>query len=257
MTGQELRQRVIEISLLAKVGHISSALCICDILSVLYGKVLRSPGTKKGDRFILSKGHAALALYTAMEKIGLIDGSELETFCKDGSRLGVHPEAGLPGVDFSTGSLGMGLSVGAGLALSAKMRQEDRKIFVLVSDAECNEGSIWEAAMFASQHRLANLTVIVDDNGMQAMGPTQGILDLRPFAPRWKAFGWETVEVDGHDEAALATALAVPTDRPRAVIARTVPGKGVSFIEGKLEWHYYPIQEEQARQAFRELKEMP
>src|SRR5581483_779124 len=253
MTGQELRRLVIEISLMAKVGHISSALCICDILSVLYGKVLRNPGTPDRDRFILSKGHAALALYVALHKKGLLDRKELETFCADGSRLGVHPEFGAPGVEVSTGSLGMGLSVGAGLALSAKLRKSPWRVYVLMSDAECDEGSVWEAAMFASHHRLQNLTVIIDDNGFQAFGRTEKILNLQPLEERWRSFGWEASTVDGHDEAALAKALADPSGKPRVLIAKTISGKGVSFMENKLEWHYYPVNEEQARQALREL----
>jgi transketolase len=183
----------------------------------------------------------------------LIEAKEMETFCKDNSRLGVHPEAGTPTVHFSTGSLGMGLSVGAGMALSTQVQKGTRRTFVLLSDAECDEGSIWEAVMFAAQHKLSQLTAIIDDNGMQAMGPTRDILDLSPMADRWRSFGWETREVDGHDEKALEKALAIPSSKPLAVIARTVPGKGVSFMEGKLEWHYYPVQEDQARQALKEL----
>jgi transketolase len=257
MTGRELRRLVIEISLQAGVGHISSALCVCDILSVLYGKILRGLGTEKRDPFILSKGHAALALYSALYLKKFLSRQELETFCRDGSRLGVHPERGLPGVDFSTGSLGMGLSVGAGLALSARLRDSGRNTYVLLSDAECNEGSTWEAVMFAAHHGLSNLTAIVDDNGMQAMGPARDVLNLQPLGDRWKAFGWETQTVDGHDEAALEAALRAPSSRPRAVIARTTPGKGVSFMEGKLEWHYLPINEQQAAQALKELEGKP
>jgi transketolase len=254
MTGRELRRIVIEISELAKVGHIASALCICDILAVLYGRVLRKPGTPGGDRFILSKGHAALALYAALERQGLITRAELETFCKDGSRLGVHPEFGTPGVEVSTGSLGLGLSVGTGLALSSSRRADGRKVFVLLSDAECDEGSVWEAVMFAAHHKLSNLTAIIDDNGFQAMGQTKDVLNLQPLEDRWKAFGWDAQTVDGHDEAALWQALEKGSDRPRALIAKTVMGKGVSFMERRLEWHYYPLNDEQARQALKELE---
>src|SRR5208282_1492058 len=156
MTGKDLRRIVIETSLLAQVGHIASALCICDILSVLYGKILRNfPGPDR-DRFILSKGHAALAQYAALRLKGVLSQETLETFCKDGSSLGVHPEYGTPGIEISTGSLGMGLSVGAGMALSANMRGAAWNVYVLVSDAECNEGSLWEAVMFAAQHKLSN-----------------------------------------------------------------------------------------------------
>jgi len=259
MTGRDLRRRVIEVSLKAGVGHIGSALSICDIIAVLFRDVLRGLGSKDPDRdrFILSKGHAALALYCGLEKLGLITGAELETFCKDGSRLGVHPEHGIPAVDLTTGSLGMGLSMGAGMALSAKMRNSRSRTAVLVSDAECNEGSHWEAVMFAAHHRLAGLTAIVDANGFQAMGRTREILDLEPFEERWRAFGWDASTVDGHDEAALKAELQKTGERPRVVIARTVAGKGVSFMEQQLEWHYYPVDEEKARRALKDLEGPP
>ena len=260
MTGRELRRRVIEVSLKAGVGHIGSALSICDLIAVLFRDTLRGLGSKEPDRdrFILSKGHAALALYCGLERLGLITGQELETFCKDGSRLGVHPEHGIPGVEVTTGSLGMGLSIGAGLALSTKMRGGRSKTVVLVSDAECNEGSHWEAVMFAAHHRLATLTAIVDANGFQAMGPTSGILSLEPHEERWRAFGWDAKTVDGHDEAALKSALDAPGDgRPRVVVAKTVAGKGVSFMEHQLQWHYYPVNEEQARRALKDLEGGP
>ena len=259
MTGRDLRRRVIEVSLKAGVGHIGSALSICDIIAVLFGETLRGLGTKDPDRdrFILSKGHAALALYCGLEKAGLITGEELETFCKDGTRLGVHPEHGIPAVDVTTGSLGMGLSIGAGMALSARMRGSRSRTVVLVSDAECNEGSHWEAVMFAAHHRLGSLTAIVDANGFQAMGRTSEILDLEPHEERWRSFGWEAVAVDGHDETALKAALQKTGDRPRVVIAKTIAGKGVSFMEQQLQWHYFPVNEEQARRALRDLEGPP
>ncbi len=260
-TGRDLRRRVIEISFAAGVGHIGSALSISDIIAVLFRDLLQGIGSKdpNRDHFILSKGHAALALYVALEKFGLLSPGELETFCKDGSRLGVHPEVGVPGVEFTTGSLGMGLSVGAGLAVSAKLRGASGRTVVLVSDAECNEGATWEAVMFAAHQRLASLTAIVDLNGLQAMGPTRGIIDLSPMEERWKAFGWEAITVNGHDEAELARALLAPRgdDRPRVLIARTVLGKGVSFMENRQEWHYYPVNAEQARRALADLEGAP
>ncbi len=257
LTGRDLRRKVIEVSLRAGVGHIASALSICDIVAVLFRRCLRGVGTSEADRsrFILSKGHAALALYSALWRIGLLSKETLDTYCKDGSILGVHPERGIPGVDVTTGSLGLGLSVGAGLAFSARLRGRNTRVWVLLSDAELNEGSVWEAAMFAAQHRLSGLTAVIDANGMQAMGRTRDILDLEPLVDRWRGFGWDAVEVDGHDEPALERALA-PTGeggRPRVVVARTVNGKGVSFMEGKLDWHYYPVNEEQARRALLEI----
>lgn len=254
MTGNTLRRMVIEASHQAHVGHISSALCICDIVAVLYGKILKNiPGLDR-DRFILSKGHAALAQYAALQLKGLIGKSQLESFCQDGSHFGVHPEFGTPGIEITTGSLGMGLSVGAGLALSAKMKKSTWKVFVLISDAECNEGSIWEAVMFAAHHHLSNLTVIVDDNGMQALGKTREVLDLQPLESRFQSFGWNAQTVDGHDPSALEAAFASPSPEPRAIIAKTIAGKGVSFMENKVEWHYLPLTQTQADLALEELK---
>jgi transketolase len=258
LTGRRLRRLVIECSARAGVGHIGSALCICDIVAVLFSDILRGsgPSDPERDRFILSKGHAALALYAALHERGILSREELDGFCKDGSRLGVHPEHGVPGIEVATGSLGLGLSIGAGLALSAKVRGQAWRTYVLVSDAECNEGSLWEAVMFAAHHRLAGLTVVVDTNAMQALGRTADILDLEPADQRWRAFGWDAHVVDGHDERALRAVLASPPARaPRAIIARTVIGKGVSFMEGKLESHYYPVSAEQARLALAELED--
>ena len=260
-TGRDLRKRIIEVSLKAGVGHIGSALSIADIVAVLLRDLLRGIGTSEParDRFILSKGHASLALYCALERIGLLDAAELETFCKDGSRLGVHPEQGVPGVEITTGSLGMGLPVGAGLALSARLRKRGGQTCVLVSDAECDEGSLWESVMFAAHHRLSSLTAVVDLNGLQAMGPTREILDLGDMEERWRAFGWDARTVDGHDEAALSDAFraARPDGRPRVLIARTVLGKGVSFMENRQEWHYYPVNADQARRALADLEGPP
>ncbi|HVR83824.1 MAG TPA: transketolase [Planctomycetota bacterium] len=260
-TGRDLRRRVIEISLKAGVGHIGSALSICDLVAVLLRDLLQGIGTEDPgrDRFILSKGHASLALYCALERIGLLSSDELGTFCKDGSRLGVHPEKGVPGVEITTGSLGMGLSVGAGLALSARLRRSSSRTCVLISDAECNEGSLWEAVMFAAHHRLASLTAVLDLNGLQAMGATKEILDLSGMEDRWRSFGWDARMVDGHDEAALAEAFRAPRaeGRPRVLIARTVLGKGVSFMENRQDWHYYPVNAEQARQALTDLERAP
>jgi transketolase len=257
--ARDLRRLVIEISLRAGVGHVGSALGICDIVAVLFGSILRGVGSSDPDRdrFILSKGHAALALYAALHRGGLVSRAELETFCADGSRLGAHPEHGVPGIEVSTGSLGMGLSIGAGLALSFARRKSRARVFVLLSDAELDEGSVWEAVMFAAHHRLANLVAVVDLNGMQALGRTRDILDLEPVEARFSAFGWDAVAISGHDEAALEAALKAESPRPRAIVARTVMGKGASFLEGKLEAHYYPIDARQAEQALREVEGSP
>jgi transketolase len=257
---RQLRRLIIDQSRRAGVGHIGPALSIAELIALLYGEVLRIPAPRdpERDRFVLSKGHAALALYAALRLKGFISQEQLDTFCADGTLLGVHPERILPGVDFSTGSLGQGLSFGAGAALAARLAGSDRRVFVLVSDAECNEGSLWEAVMFAAHHRLGSLTAIVDDNGQQALGKTAEVLDLRPLAEKWRAFGWQTAEVDGHDPAALRAALAAPhPDAPRVVVARTVCGKGVSFMEGQVKWHYLPMSEGEYRRACAELGAAP
>jgi transketolase len=253
-----IRRQVIEQSLAADVGHIGSALSIAEMLAATWGGVLREPGTDapSRDRFVLAKGHAALALYAAMRWRRLIDEADLARYCEDGSPYAVHPEFGLPGVEVGTGSLGQGLSVASGLAWSLRRRGDAGRVFVLMSDAECNEGQVWEAAMFAAQHRLDNLVALIDLNGMQALGPTTDILDMRPMADRWRAFGWHAVDVDGHDLAGLHSALTVGIDGrsgPAVVVCRTVLGRGVSFMEGRLEWHYRNLSPDLAAAALREI----
>jgi transketolase len=179
----------------------------------------------------------------------------LETFCSDGSPLGTHPEHVVPGIDISTGSLGHGLSIGCGAALAARMQNSKRRTYVVVSDAECNEGALWEAVMFAVHHRLSSLTAIVDLNGQQALGYTRDVLDLSPLENKWKAFGWDVRSVDGHNSLALESALSgVDGDAPHVVIAKTTFGKGVSFMENQLSWHYWPMTDEQFSTAIAELE---
>ncbi|MBM3279279.1 MAG: transketolase [Candidatus Handelsmanbacteria bacterium] len=260
LSPHQLRRLILEQSRRAGVGHIGPALSIAEIIAALYGEVLRLPNPEdpERDRFVLSKGHAALALYAALKLKGIISQEQLDTFCGDGTLLGVHPEHALPGVDFSTGSLGQGLSFGAGAALAARLAGSARRVFVLVSDAECNEGSLWEAVMFAAHHRLGALTAIVDDNGQQALGKTAEVLNLRPLAQKWRTFGWQAAEVDGHDPVALRQALATPhPDAPQVVIARTVCGKGVSFMEGQVKWHYLPMSEGEYLRACAEQEAAP
>lgn len=249
-----LRRTVLEQAHHAGVGHIGSALSVVEILTALFGRVLRgAPDDPDRDRFVLSKGHAALALYAALYEAGRIDRAQLEGYCSDGTLLGTHPEHELAAIDFSSGSLGHGLSIGVGAALAARMQGSERRAFVLVSDAECNEGSLWEAVMFAAHHRLANLTAIVDANGQQALGYTREVLDLEPLAARFEAFGWGAVEVDGHDVDALARALDGVRGRPRVVVARTTFGKGVSYMEGLVKWHYWPMSDADYEQALAEV----
>jgi transketolase len=253
-----LRHLILEESKRANVGHIASALSIVEILSALYERVLRidDPEDPDRDRFILGKGHAALALYAAIHLRGWIPRDELATYCADNTWLGVHPEHAVPGVDLATGSLGQGLSFGVGAALAARMQGSSRRVVVLISDAECNEGAVWEAAMFAAHHKLGNLTAIIDLNGQQALGHTADVLDLSPMTARWRAFGWEACEVDGHDVDALVAALATPANPvgvPRVVVARTVAGKGVSFMERQVCWHYLPMKDDHYTAALTEI----
>lgn len=255
-----IREIVLRESKRANVGHIGSSLSIADLLAALYCGVIRAdqPRQQDRDRFILSKGHAALALYAALHLRGWLSADLLVTFCEDGSLLGVHPEAALPGVDFSTGSLGHGLSVGAGAALAARLSRSERRVFVLISDAECNEGSLWEAVMFAAHHRLANLVVLVDLNGQQALGYTADVLSLTPLAVRWRAFGWDVHEVNGHDVGVITETIAgldTTAGRPHVLVARTTFGKGVSFMESKIKWHYWPMSDEEYQVAIEEIRE--
>ena len=253
MTSDALRRTILEQAHRAGVGHIGSALSIVEILGALFRVLRGEPGDPDRDRFVLSKGHAALALYAALHLNGRLTRDELDGYCGDATLLGTHPEHALTGVDFSTGSLGHGLSIGAGAALAARMQGSERRAFVLVSDAECNEGSLWEAAMFAAHHGLTHLIAVVDANGQQALGYTREVLDLEPLDARFAAFGWDAVEVDGHDVDELAEALRPGAGRPRAVIARTTFGKGVSFMEGLVKWHYWPMSDADYATALAEV----
>lgn len=259
MKASQMRRIILDQSKRAGVGHIGSALSIADIVATLYGRVLRipDPADPDRDRFILSKGHAALAVYAALFLKGWLTEDQLNTFCADGTLLGVHPEHALKGVDFSTGSLGHGLSMGAGAALAGRLQRSSRRVFVLVSDAECNEGSLWEAVMFAAHHRLSNLIALVDLNGQQAFGYTKQVLNLSPIADRWKAFDWDVQEVDGHHQEQMAETIANLNTRsgaPHVLIARTVFGKGVSYMENQIKWHYWPMSDQEHQQALTELE---
>ena len=256
--GAAIRRTVIEQSRRAGVGHIGSALSISDLLAVLFGGVLRgAPEDPERDRFVLSKGHAALALYAALHEAGHLEAPALDGYCAEGSPLGCHPEHPVRGIDFSTGSLGQGLSVAAGAALAARLQRSPRRAFALLSDAELNEGSVWEAVMFAAHRQLANLVAIVDVNGQQALGYTRDVIDLEPLADRFAAFGWDVREVDGHDtEALVATidGLDTRSGPPHVLLARTTFGRGVDFMESRIEWHYWPLDEEQYASARRQLE---
>jgi transketolase len=257
--AKQIRRVILEQSKRAHVGHIGSALSVADIIAALYGGVLRvkDPKDVERDRFVLSKGHAMVAVYAALFLKGWLSQRELETYCGDGSSLGVHPEYGLRGVDFATGSLGQGLSMAAGAALAARLQGSGRRAFALLSDAECNEGSVWEAVMFAAHQKLANLIAIVDLNGQQALGYTREVMSLDPLVDRWRAFGWDAHEVDGHDVAGLQKRIAelnTAGGAPHVLIARTTFGKGVSYMESQIKWHYWPMSDAEYRQALQEVE---
>ena len=259
ITPIQIRRIILEQSFRAHVGHIGSALSIADIIAALYGNVLKisSPEDAERDRFILSKGHAALALYAALFLKGWLPKKQLDTYCTPGSLLGVHPECMLRGIDFATGSLGQGISMATGSALAARMLGSRRRVFVVVSDGECNEGSLWEAIMFGAHQRLGNLTVIVDLNQQQALGYTRDVMNLDPLEDRLRSFGWDTISVDGNDANKLSDCmnqLDYAGDRPHAVVAHTVFGKGVSFMENQIKWHYLPVSEEQYKLALKEIE---
>jgi transketolase len=258
MLSGVIRRTVLEQSKRAAVGHIGSSLSIVELLAVLFGGVLRvpTPEDPERDRFVLSKGHAALALYAALHAVKRLDDAQLASFCAEGSPVCTHPEHVVRGIDFSTGSLGQGLSYAVGAALAARIQDSLRRAFALLSDAECNEGSTWEAVMFAAHHRLGNLVVLVDVNGQQALGYTRDVLDLSPLSARWRAFGWDVCDVDGHDVDALGEVIndLDATAGPHVVLARTTFGKGVSYMEGAIPWHYLPMTDQQYEQAIFELE---
>ncbi len=226
-------------------GHIGSTMSLVEILRVLYDSVLfynpQEPKHPERDRLILSKGHGCIALYAILGDKGFFPLHHLPTFCRFDSILGGHPERShVPGVEASTGSLGHGLSVGVGMAMAARIDNRENKVFVIVGDGELDEGSVWEAALAAGHHRLENLTVIIDFNGLQSYGPVDQIWRLEPLRAKWDAFGFDTYEVDGHDVAELEEALLEESNagKPKVVIARTVKGRGISFAEDNPSWHH-------------------
>jgi transketolase len=227
-------------------GHVGSSMSLVEIMRVLYDDILRfrptEPKWPGRDRMILSKGHGCIALYVMLADKGFIPIETLDTFCRRDSILGGHPEAAkVPGVEASTGSLGHGLSFGVGMALAARIEKRDSRVIVVMGDGEIDEGSVWEAALCAGKHRLSNLTAVVDYNKIQSAGPTSEVQDLEPLLDKWRAFNFATVDVDGHDVAALRDVfrhLPLAQDRPTALICHTVKGKGIWFAENDANWHH-------------------
>lgn len=261
LIARQLRFKVIEMSHAAGTPHLGSALSCLDILVAAYWNVVRvdaqQPADPRRDRFILSKGHAASALYATLAERGFFPKAWLDNFAKHRSPLAEQPAPNCaPGVELATGSLGHGLPVGVGIAMAARIRKLDYRVFVCLSDGECNEGSVWEAAMFAPAQKLENLCVIVDYNKWQATGRSNEIMALPSLRDKWAAFGWDAHEVDGHNIAELTHWMkAVPAGggKPLAIIAHTVKGKGVSFMEDDNNWHYRIPKLEEVAAAKKEL----
>jgi len=255
--SQQIRQHVLEMIFLAKASHIGSCFSIADILSVLYFSFLRidprEPLHPDRDRCIVSKGHAAAAVYATLAVRGFFPVEELKTFCQPGSLLLGHLHHKVCGVELSTGSLGHGLSVGCGLALAAHRERKSYRTVVIVSDGEMNEGSIWEAALFAAHHKLSQLVCIVDYNKIQSFGSVEEVLTLASLSEKFLAFGWEVEEIDGHDHQEIERALHRKADKPLSIIAHTVKGKGVSFMENQLAWHYKNPSYEEYQKALQEV----
>ncbi len=258
--ARRMRAQALQMVHRAKASHIGSALSICDIVAVLYGQVLRldpkQPNAPQRDRFILSKGHACVAVYAALAEIGFFPVDDLLEYGQDHSVLMNHISHKVAGVEFSTGSLGHGLPFGTGKALAAKRSKQDWRTFVLLSDGELGEGSNWEALMFAAHHQLDNLVAIVDYNKLQSLTTVDKTLRVEPLADKFRAFGWAVREVDGHDHASMTDLLGTAPwegGKPSFLVAHTTKGKGVSFMENSVDWHYKSPSPEQLEQALKEL----
>jgi transketolase len=242
--SREIRLRLIRMSYEAQSAHLAGALSCVDLLVALYWRILRidpsNPADPTRDRLVFSKGHAVSALYTVLAKRGFIPEQELARYNQPGARLPEQPCPGLtPGVEWATGSLGHGLGVALGMALASSIQKKPHATFVIMSDGECQEGSVWEAAMLAPRLEMGPLTVMIDFNGWQATGRSSEIMQMEPLAEKWSAFGWDACTIDGHSLPEILASLERPRDhRPRAIIAKTIKGKGASFIEDDNNWHY-------------------
>jgi len=261
--SKEIRKMILEIAFKTKTHHLGSSLSIVDLLTVLYFRTLKiNPKKLKDishDHLILSKGHACLALYSILVKKGFFSEKEfIRNYAVDGGKLGIHPDKdSMPGIEVTTGSLGNGLPIGVGLALADKINKSSYRTFVIVGDGECNEGIIWEAVMFASQHKLDNLIVILDRNNLQGFGRTKEVIDLEPLIDKWKSFNWSVKKINGHNFNEIIRVfdqIPFKKNKPSVIIADTIKGKGVSFLEDKLESHYKCINQEELEIALKELK---
>ena len=258
----EIKKNILEMAFSAGASssHFGGALSIVDVVSVLFGYKLRlnnDPNWEERDRFILSKGHACLAYYAALCEVGYISKDELKTFEKDDSNLLGHPVLNKKlGIDFSNGSLGMGLSLGIGLSIAFKKKKKDNKVFVIIGDGECNEGSVWEAAMAATNFKLNNLYAIIDKNNFQQTGSNKEIMNTENLSVKWSSFGWDVKTVDGHNIDQLLNYFSAEnkSEKPKALIANTIKGKGFSFSENNNNWHHAVLSKSQYETAIKELK---
>jgi len=256
-----LRRHVVRMCSAGGSSHVGSCLSIADIIALLYGEVLRidpaDPSWPERDRFILSKGHAGACVYAALAERGFFPKAQLERHYHNGSNLSGHvSHKGVPGVELSTGSLGHGLGIGAGMAMQFRRTGGEQRVYVLLSDGECDEGSVWEAALFAAHQKLSNLCAVIDHNKLQSLARVEDTIGLEPFADKWRAFGWNVERIDGHDHPALRRAFAAAAeaaDRPTCILADTIKGRGVSFMENQVLWHYRSPQGEELATALREL----
>ncbi len=259
--AQECRKDVLKMVMASREGHLGAAFSSMEILTTLYFSIMNTdpsrPDWENRDRFIMGKGHGCFAQYAVLARRGFFPVELLDTVKQKDTIFGGHPDRDkVPGVDVSTGSLGHGLPIGAGMALADKKDGKSARVFVLMGDGECQEGSVWEAAMFASANQLDNLIAIVDANSLQAIGKTGDIISMEPFTDKWKSFGWGVCEVDGHDCGTLLNTLTnipIKPGTPTAVIARTVKGKGVSYMENEIMWHARAVTEDEFKQAMLEL----
>ena len=258
LLAKKIRSHILKMVYESQASHVGPCFSAVEILVTLYSKIMnihpQNYSDKNRDRFLLSKAHASAALYAILAEFGFFPIENLQKYyLNDGILPGHLDKQTSPGIEFSFGSLGHGLPVGVGMALGNRVSKNPGNIFVLLGDGECDEGSIWEAAMFAGQQKLSNITAIVDYNKLQNFGKTNEIINLEPFASKWNSFGWDAHEVDGHNFNELQYVLNKKTNKPKAVIAHTIKGKGVSFMENKLEWHYKSPNKEQYEQALNEL----
>ena len=256
--AKKIRLHAINMTMLGGSSHVGSVLSMADILAVLYGKILKinpkDSNWKDRDKFILSKGHAGAGVYAVLAELGFFPIDLLKNHYKNGSIFSGHvSHKGVPGVELSTGSLGHGLGVACGLAYASKLDRKEKKVYVLLSDGECDEGSNWEAILFSSHHKLKNLVAIVDYNKIQSLASVEETLNLEPFVEKWEAFGWKVIDIDGHNHQEIEKALMVNSEKPKCIICNTIKGKGVSFMENNVLWHYRSPKGEEYERAVKEL----